>query len=169
MSGSNYFIEGKFAHITPFSEFCTNQPPSNFGGAWKSLQKSSFCKIWWFEINLREHIFGIFKLLEKNVGRGGGNTYFHFCEFLQNYILGVNLTRAHICIWSTQNTVLTHKRILYNICEHLNFLSQDGNHIIWYLSIQVGDLGRDCHQPILFNELHKSVHEKTLGLRSHSR
>ena len=72
-------------------------------------------------------------------------------------------------IWSTQSTVLAHKRIFYNICEDLNFVSQASNHIIWYLSVQVGNLGKDCHQPILFNELHKSVHEKKLGLRSHSR
>ena len=72
-------------------------------------------------------------------------------------------------IWSTRSTVLTHKIIFYNICEDLNFVSLGSNHIIWYLSVQVGNLGKDCHQPILFNELHKSVHEKTLGLRSHSR
>ena len=33
----------------------------------------------------------------------------------------------------------------------------------------MGHLGRVCHQPNLFNELHKTVHEKKLGLRSHSR
>ena len=66
-------------------------------------------------------------------------------------------------------TVLTHKIIFYNICGDLNFVSQANNYTIWYLSVQVGYLGKDCHQPILFNELYKSVHEKKLGLRSHSR
>ena len=33
----------------------------------------------------------------------------------------------------------------------------------------MGHLGTVCHQPNLFNELHKTIHEKKLGLRSHSR
>ena len=33
----------------------------------------------------------------------------------------------------------------------------------------MGKLWKACHQPNLFNELHKTVHEKKLGLRSHSR
>ena len=39
----------------------------------------------------------------------------------------------------------------------------------WNLSVHVGYLGRDCHQPNQINELHKTVHEIKLGLRSHSR
>ena len=33
----------------------------------------------------------------------------------------------------------------------------------------MGYLGRVCHQPNQINELHKTVHEMKLGLRSHSR
>ena len=33
-----------------------------------------------------------------------------------------------------------------------------------HLSVHVGKLGKACHQPNLFNELHKTVRAKKLGL-----
>ena len=56
--------------------------------------------------------------------------------------------------------------MIYHYIREVKYITHP---VTCHLSVHVGGLGRVCHQPNLFNELHKTVHEKKLGLRSHSR